>query len=145
MIANLHDMILMRYATIQKKEKSSGSLRREGIEKRGSEEPLQSKPLPCFQVKIKYIWSGRERLSHVHDKPCCGYCDLYSRCHDNSELSFLGDASGNISPPYRISELDCELPNRSLLEGEHFPCSCCSGSRKSKQPNRWMTSPLRSP
>ena len=104
----------------KKLEKSSGSLRREGIEKRGSEEPLQSKPLPCFQVKIKYIWSGRERLSHVHDKPCCGYCDLYSMCHDNSELSFLGDASGNISPHYRISELDCELPNRSLLDGENF-------------------------
>ena len=32
----------------------------------------------------------------------------------------LGDASGNTSPPHRISELDCELPNRSLLDGENF-------------------------
>ena len=31
--------------------KSSESLRREGIEKRGSEEPLQSVPLLCFQEK----------------------------------------------------------------------------------------------
>ena len=32
---------------------SSGHLRREGSEKRGNEEPLQSIPLPCFQEKAR--------------------------------------------------------------------------------------------
>ena len=61
----------------------------------------------------------RWKLSYVYDKlPCSGYWDLYSKRHDNSELSFLGDASGKIPWSHGISELDCELPNRSLLEGE---------------------------
>ena len=46
-----------------------------------------------FSSVSKYIWSRQERLSYVYDKPCCGYWDLYSKWHDNSELSFLGDAS----------------------------------------------------
>ena len=53
-----------------------------------------------------------------------------------------GDASGKIPCPHGVSELDCELPNRGLIESEK-PISRCSGSRKSKQPNRWMTSSLR--
>ena len=32
---------------------SSGVLRREGIEKSGSEEPLQSIPMPCFQGRAR--------------------------------------------------------------------------------------------
>ena len=68
--------------------------------------------------KSKGKKSGRQKLSYVCDQPCRGYWDLYSRWHDNSELSFLGDASGEIPWPYGISELDCKLPNRGLLEGE---------------------------
>ena len=33
-------------------------------------------------------------MSQVCDSPCRGYQDLYSKWHDKSELSFLGDASG---------------------------------------------------
>ena len=58
-------------------EKSSGSLRREGIEKRGSEEPLQSIPLLCFQERASTY--GQERLSHVYDKQCREYWDLYTK------------------------------------------------------------------
>ena len=106
---------------------SSGTLRREGIEKSGSEEPLTSIHLPCFQVR------AREKSLDVYDKPCCGCCDLYSKWHDNTELSFLGDASGKIPRPYGISELDCELPNRRLLEGEesHARCAVDQGNRSS--------------
>ena len=32
---------------------SSGILRKEGFEKNGSEEPLRSIPLPCFQVRAR--------------------------------------------------------------------------------------------
>ena len=67
--------------------KSAGSFWREGIEKSGSEEPLQSIPSTLFSGESKYIWSGRARLSHVYDKPCCGFWDLYSKWHDDSELS----------------------------------------------------------
>ena len=38
---------------------------------------------------------GSAHVSH-QDPPCRGCWDLYSKWHDNSELSFLGDASGKI-------------------------------------------------
>ena len=43
-----------------------------------------------------------------------------SKWHDNSELSFLGDASGKIPSSHGISELDCKLPMRGLLEDKEF-------------------------
>ena len=76
---------------------SSGILRREGSEKSGSEEQLQSIPLRCFSGESKGKESRRRKLSYVYDKPCCGYWDLYSKWHENTELSFLGDASGQNS------------------------------------------------
>ena len=41
-------------------------------------------------------------MSHVYGSPCRGCWDLYSKWHDNSELSFLGDASGNIHRPTEV-------------------------------------------
>ena len=67
-----------------------------GIEKSGSEEPLQPIPLPCFSVRAREKSLDRQKLSNVSDQPCRGYRDLYSKWHDNSELSFLGDAPGKI-------------------------------------------------
>ena len=46
-------------------EKSSGVLRKEGIEKRGGEEPLQSIPLlTLLSGESKRIWSG-EAISRL--------------------------------------------------------------------------------
>ena len=72
----------------------SGIQKREGIEKSGSEEPLQTIPLPCFSVRAKEKKSRWKKLSYVYNQPCRVYWDLHSKWHDNSELSFLGDASG---------------------------------------------------
>ena len=52
LIANLPDVILMSYTIIQRFwQHHRANLRREGIEKRGNQEPLQSIPPPCFQEK----------------------------------------------------------------------------------------------
>ena len=77
-------------------ETSSGSLRREGFEKRGNEEQLQSIPLPCFQVKAStYGLDGRScRTSMTNHAAGIGTCAQSG--NDNSELCFLGDASGKI-------------------------------------------------
>ena len=62
MIANLHDVILTTYVTIRRIWQNHREvLRREGIEKRGSAEPLQSIPLPCCQEKASTYgldWRG---------------------------------------------------------------------------------------
>ena len=50
----------------------SAILKTEGIEKSGSEEPLQSIPLRCFSEKVKVKKSGRQKLSQVYDSPCRG-------------------------------------------------------------------------
>ena len=40
----------------------------------------------------------------MHDQqPCCGYLDLYSKWHDNSEVSFLRDASLENSLTWRVN------------------------------------------
>ena len=67
-------------------------------------------------------------------QPCRGYRDLCSKLHDKSESSFFGDASGKIPRPYGSSELDCELPNRGLLEGEetHTRVAVDQGNRSSQ-------------
>ena len=114
---------------------SQGFLRREGIEKSVSEESLQSISLPCIQGRAGQRKSRRWKLSYVYDKlPCFGYWHLYSKRHDNAELSFLGDVSGKIPWPHGISELDFEVPNRSLLEGEesHARATVHQGNRNAK-------------
>ena len=90
-------------------------LRKQGIENSGSEEPLQSIPLPCFSVR-----SRRKRLD---DKwVLCLWLTmpwvfgLVLKWHDDSESSPLGDAS--VTPwPNKISELDREFPSRSFRKG----------------------------
>ena len=75
---------------------SSGVLRREGIEKSGAKNHCNQYLCLVFRG-AQNKKSRRWKSSYVYDKlPCCGYWDLYSKRHDNSELSFLGDASGKI-------------------------------------------------
>ena len=87
-------------------------LRKEGIEKNGSEEPLQSRPLPCFSVRLR-------RKSLDSKQVLCLWLTmswvfgLVLKWHDNSEISLLGDASV-IPGPNGISEMDREFPSRSL-------------------------------
>ena len=84
--------------------------------------------------KRKGKTSERQKLSQVYGSPSRGYRDLYSKWHDKSEWSFLGDASGKIPRPYGISELDCELTNRGLLEGEdsQIRLAVAQGNRSSQ-------------
>ena len=73
LIVNMLDEILMNCSIIQEfwqhHEESlmiSRSLRKEGIETSGSEEPLQSIPLPCFSVRARRkIWTTNK--SYVDD------------------------------------------------------------------------------
>ena len=110
---------------------SVGVQRTEGIEKSGSEEPLKSIPLPCFQGRAGQTCLDGGNRPYVYDKlSCCGYW-VTIPSYPSAEIH-LG----------KFPELDCELPNRSVLEGEKSLRSHCSGSRKSKQPNRRMTSSL---
>ena len=86
-------------------------------------------------MKSKGKKSGRQKLSFVHDSPCRAYWDLYSKWHDTSESSFLGDA--NFRARLWTSE-------QRFARRRRIPRAICSGSRKLKQSNRWMTSSLRS-
>ena len=68
---DVSDYQLMRYATIQIIWQNHREvLRREGIEKRGSEEPLQSIPLPCTQsgLTIPSYPSSEMRLGKLSDQ-----------------------------------------------------------------------------
>ena len=85
---------------------SSGIQRREGIEKSGSEEPLQAMPLLCFSVKAKEkVWTTEIVSSPWFTMPQVSGLVLKSKWHDESESSFLKDASGKFHRPYGISEL----------------------------------------
>ena len=102
---------------------------RQGIEKSGS-----TNAFTLVFGKSKGKKSERQKFSLVYGSPCRGYRDLYSKWHDKSESSFLGDASGKIPRPNGSSELDCELPNRGLLEGEesHTRLKVDQGNRSSQ-------------
>ena len=123
---------------------SSGILRKEGIEKNGSEEPLQSIPLPCFQE--------RAMEKSLDDRNCIMSMTNYA--------TGIGTCtqSGMTIPSYPSSEMHLEnSPDHTELQSwivnfrtevclkAKKPCSHYSGSRKSKWQNRWMTSSLRSP
>ena len=68
-----------------------------------------------------------------------GYRDLHSKLHDKSESSFLGDASGENSPTIRNSRAGLWTSEQRFSRRQRIPHARCSGSRKSKQPNHWMT------
>ena len=72
----------------------SGIQKREGIEKSGSEEPLQPIPFPCFSVRAreKSLDDRNCLMSMTNHAVGIGICS--TQWHDNSEFSFLGDASG---------------------------------------------------
>ena len=113
-------------------ETPSGIQRREGIEKSGSEEPLQSIHLPCFSV------GAREKsLDH---RNC-----LKSMTHHAAGIGTCTQ-SGITIPSYPSSEMHLgKFPDHTekIARKRRIPRSRCSGSRKSKQPNRWMISSLR--
>ena len=121
---------------------SSGIQRREGIEKSGSEEPLQPIPLPCFsgKAKEKSLDDSNCPKSMTHHAAGIGTCTQsgmtitghlssemhLGKCPDHTEFqSWIVNFRTNVCSK-------AKNPTRSL----------CSGSRNSKQPNRWMTSSL---
>ena len=112
----------------------SGIQTKEGIEKSGSEEPLQPMPSPSFAGKTKDNNLDDRNCVKSMAHQCHGYRDFYSKWHDKSESSFLGDASGKIPRPHGISELDSELPNRGLLEDkESHKCVAVDQGNRSSQ------------
>ena len=132
LIVNLPDKRLKNHTMIQEIWQHHRGFREEGIEKSGSEEPLQPIPLPCFSRKAKEkVWTTQIAWSLWLTIPRVS--DLYSKWHDKSESSFLGDASGEILRPYGSTELDCELPNRGLLQGKesHTRVAVDQGNRSS--------------
>ena len=121
----------------------SGIQRRDGIEKSGSEEPLQSMPLPFFSV--------RAREKSPDDSNC-----LMSMKNHSVGVGTCTQ-SGMTIPSYLSSEMHLgKFPDHTEFQSwivnfrtevcskAKNPRSLCSGSRKSKQPNRWMISSLRS-
>ena len=95
----------------------TGIKRREGIEKSGSEEPLQWIPLSCFQgrARQKRPDGGKCRVSMTDHAAGIGTCT--QKWHDNSELSLFGDRSENIPWPSGISKLGREFPSKRLRKG----------------------------
>ena len=77
-------------------ETSLGILRKEGMEKSGSEEPLQSMFLPCFQERAREKGLDDRNCFMSMTNHATGIGTLYSKWLNNSELTFLGDASGKI-------------------------------------------------
>ena len=113
--------------------KSSGSLRREGIEKRGNEEPLRSIPLPCFQ--------GRAREKSLDDRNCltsmtnhAAGIGTWTQVAWQFRVILIGDASSKIPWPHGVSELDCELPNRGLLQSEQHHARVAVDQRNRSSP-----------
>ena len=95
---------------------SSGIQRREGIEKSGSEEPLQRIHLPCFSGKAEEkVWTTEIVLSLRLTMPRVSGVVLKVACNG-------------------ISELDCELQNRGLLVGKesHTRVAVDQGNRSSQ-------------
>ena len=71
--------------------------------------------------------SGRQKLSQVYGSPCRGYLDLYSKWHDKSELSFLGDASG-------------KFPDHGELQSwiMNFRTEVCSKAKNPTRALQWI-------
>ena len=121
---------------------SWGIHRREGIEKSGSEKQLQTIHLPCFsrESKGKSLDDSNCLESMTHHAVGIGTCPqsgMINPSHPSSEMHL-----GKFPRPYGISELDCELFEQRFARKQRIPHARCSGSRKSKQPSRWMTSSL---
>ena len=125
LIANLPDEYLKNHEQFKK----FGSIivqKREAIEKSASEKPLQPSPLRCLPGKAwEKVWTI-EIVSTLW---------FTSKWHDKSESSLPRDACGKI--PLTTRDFRAGLEQRT-------PHARCSGSRKSKQPSGWMTSPFNS-
>ena len=119
---------------------SGDSLRREELRKVGVKNH-------CNQY-IYLAFLEKQRKISLDDSNC-----LKSMTHHAARIGICTQSeSGMTIPSYPSSEmhlgkfpdhtefqsweLDCELPNRGLLERRRIPHAPCSGSRKSKQPNR---------
>ena len=98
---------------------SSGVLRREGIEKSESGDPLQSIPLPCFQRRVRQrsLDGGNYPMSmtnnHAVGIATCTQSGMSIPSYLSSEIH-LGQFPGHTE----FQKLDCEFPNGSLREGE---------------------------
>ena len=98
--------------------------------------------LLCLSARARRKKSRRWKVSCVFDSlPCRGYWDLYSKWHDNSQLSLLGDASE-------------KFPDQTEFQSwiVNFQAGVCATAKnlalvlqwikRSKQPARWRTSSI---
>ena len=118
LIVNLPDECLKNYIMIQEIWQHHREFREEKeLRKVGAKNHCNQYIYFAFREKQrKKVWTTAIVLSLWLTIPRVSGL-YYSKWHHNSELSFLGDASGKIPRPYGISGLDCKLPNRGLLEG----------------------------
>ena len=104
---------------------ASGVLRKEGIEK--------SDRWRTIAINTVTYFAFRREQAHMVRR---GY--LTSMTNNAASIGTCaqsgGDASGKIPRPHGISKLDCELPNRSLLESEqpHARVAVDQGNRSSQ-------------
>ena len=112
----------------------SGIQRREGIEKIGSKEPLQTTHLPCFSVRAREKCLDERNClmsmtNHAAGIGTCSQSGLTIPSYPSSEMHL-----GKFLDTYGISELDCKLPNIGLLEGEesHARFAVDQGNRSSQ-------------
>ena len=102
---------------------------RTSIEKNGSEESLQSIPLPCFSVRAD------ERKSLDDKKVLCLWLTmpwvfgLVLKWHDNSVLSPLGAASAKYSLTKRNFKAGSWISKQKFTQKRRISRSYCSGSR----------------
>ena len=110
---------------------TSAILRTEGIEKSGSEEPLQSIPMSLLfeKSKTKSLDGGKCPVSMTNHTR--GYWDLYSR-HGNSELSLLGDASAKIPWPNEIFRTGSWISEQKFAQRRRISRSSVEPWRKER-------------
>ena len=98
------------------------------LRKYGSEEPLQPLPLPCSSVR-----AGEKGLD---DRNC--FMSMTNRAAGIGTCTQIGTTIPSYPSSevqmHGISELDCKLPNRCLLEGKesHAHSAVDQGNRSSR-------------
>ena len=120
---------------------SSGIQRREGIEKSGSQEPLQPMLLPCFSGKAQEkVWSTEIVLSPWLTVPRVS--GLVLKVAWKFRVIFSPRCILEKSPTIRNFRAGLWTSEQRFARRKRIPHARCSGSRKSKQQNHWMTSSL---
>ena len=94
----------------------------------------------AFRWKAGPTSLDRGNCPSCHDQqPCCGYLDLYSKWHDNSEVFSSEMHPWKIPWPNGISKLESKFQDRGLLKSEKSKLSSTMDHRKrNSQITGWL-------